>query len=347
MLTLHISQADVETANYERISHPLTIIRKRFQVIWLLSQGYSREQAAKIAEVSLNSVKNYIKTYNSKGVEGLSVLKYKGPVSDLEGHRLTLKAVFGQHPPHNSNEAAERIEELTGIRLSPGRVRKFLHRLGMSVRKTGHVPAKADSDKQQEFLAGTLEPLIAQALRGECHLFFMDASHFVLGAFLGMLWCFSRIFIPSGAGRNRINVLGALNLVGLEVETVINTTYINADTIVEMLGLLGRKYLVLPIYIVLDNARYQHCKMVLEAAARLGIHLVFLPPYSPNLNLIERLWKFVKKKVLYAQYYSTVEKFHHAIRNGMYRVNTDSKWKAELKTLLTPKFQLFDAPVAC
>ena len=297
MLTLHISQADVETANYERISHPLTIIRKRFQVIWLLSQGYSREQAAKIAEVSLNSVKNYIKTYNSKGVEGLSVLKYKGPVSDLEGHRLTLKAVFGQHPPHNSNEAAERIEELTGIRLSPGRVRKFLHRLGMSVRKTGHVPAKADSDKQQEFLAGTLEPLIAQALRGECHLFFMDASHFVLGAFLGMLWCFSRIFIPSGAGRNRINVLGALNLVGLEVETVINTTYINADTIVEMLGLLGRKYLVLPIYIVLDNARYQHCKMVLEAAARLGIHLVFLPPYSPNLNLIERLWKFVKNRL--------------------------------------------------
>jgi transposase len=347
MLTLHISQADVETANYERNNHPFTLIRKRFQVVWLLSQQYSREQAAIIAGVSLSSVKNYIKIYNSEGVEGLSVLKYKGPVSALEGHRVTLKTVFGQHPPHNSNEAAARIEELTGIRLSPGRVRKFLHRLGMSVRKTGHVPAKADSDKQQEFLADRLEPLIAQALSGECHLFFMDASHFVLGAFLGMLWCFSRIFIPSGAGRNRINVLGAVNLAGLQVETVINTTYVNADTIVEMLGLLAKKYLALPIYIVLDNARYQHCKMVMETAAKLGVQLVFLPPYSPNLNLIERLWKFVKKKVLYAQYYSTVEKFHNAIRNGMYRVNTDSKWKAELKTLLTPKFQLFEAPVAC
>lgn len=347
MLTLHISQADIETANYERISHPLSIIRKRFQAIWLLAQGYSREQAAKIAEVSLSSVKNYIKTYHSKGVEGLSVLKYKGPVSALEGHRVTLKTVFGQHPPHNSNEAAERIEELTGIRLSPGRVRKFLHRLGMSVRKTGHVPAKADSDKQREFLADTLEPLIAQALKGECHLFFMDASHFVLGAFLGMLWCFGRIFIPSGAGRNRINVLGAVNIAGLQVETVINTTYVNADTIMEMLGLLAKKYLTFPIYIVLDNARYQHCMVVMEAAARLGIQLVFLPPYSPNLNLIERLWKFVKKKVLYAQYYNTVEKFHNAIRNGMDRVNTDSKWKPELKTLLTPKFQLFEAPVMC
>jgi hypothetical protein len=219
------------------------------------------------------------------------VLKYKGPVSALEGHRLTLKAVFEQHPPHNSNEAADRIEELTGGRLSPSRVRKFLHRLGMSVRKTGHVPAKADSDKQRDFLAGTLEPLIARALRGECHLVFMDASHFVLGAFLGMLWCFGRIFIPSGAGRNRINVLGAVSLASLEVETVINTTYISAETIVEMLELLAKKYLSAPIYIVLDNARYQHCKMVMEVAARLGIELVFLPPYSPNLNLIERLWR--------------------------------------------------------
>jgi predicted transcriptional regulator len=77
MLTLHISQADVETANFERISHPLSIIRKRFQVIWLLSQGFTREQAAKIAEVSRSSVKNYIKAYHSKGVEGLYVLKYK------------------------------------------------------------------------------------------------------------------------------------------------------------------------------------------------------------------------------------------------------------------------------
>lgn len=347
MLTLHISQADVETANYERNNHPSPIIRKRFQVAWLLSQQYSREQAANIAGVCHSSVKNYIKTYHSKGVEGLYVLKYKGPVSALEGHRVTLKTVFEQHPPRNGNEAAERIEELTGIRLSPGRVRKFLHRLGMSVRKAGHVPAKADSGKQREFLAGTLEPLIAQALRGECHLFFMDASHFVLGAFLGMLWCFGRIFIPSGAGRNRINVLGAVSLAGLEVETVINTTYVNAGTIVEMLELLAKKYLALPIYIVLDNARYQHCAMVKEAAAKLGVHLVFLPPYSPNLNLIERLWKFVKKKVLYAQYYDTVGKFHDAIRNGMNRVNTDSKWKAELKTLLTPKFQLFEAPVAC
>jgi transposase len=347
MLTLHISEADIERANYERNNHVSVIVRKRFQVIWLLTQDYSRQQAAEIAAVSLSSLKNYIKIYHRSGVEGLCVLKYKGPLSELHGHRVTIKEAFEKSPPRNSNDAAQQIEELTGVSLSPGRVRIFLHRIGMSVRKTGHIPAKADPAKQQAFLSETLEGLIEKALKGECHLFFMDAAHFVLGAFLGMVWCFSRIFIPSGAGRNRINVLGALNIDGLEVETVINTTYINADTIIEMLGLLARKYLGTPIFIVLDNARYQHCEAVKKAAAALGITLVFLPSYSPNLNLIERLWKFVKKKVLYAQYYDSVGKFHGAIRESMDRVNTDKKWKAELKTLLTPKFQLFEVPVNC
>jgi transposase len=341
MLTLHISEADIERANYERINHPSAIVRKRFQVVWLLSQGYSREMAAHIAQVSLSSVKNYIRTFNALGMEGLCALKYKGPLSELEGHRVTLKELFEKHPPHNSSEAAQRIEELTGIRLSPGRVRKFLHRMGMSLRRTGHVPAKADAAEQKAFLGGTLEALIRRSLAGECHLFFMDASHFVLGAFLGMLWCFSRVFIPSGAGRNRINVLGALNMAGLNVESVINTTYVNAGTVIELLGLLAKKYLNAPIYVVLDNARYQRCEAVKKAASELGITLVFLPPYSPNLNLIERLWKFVKKKALYAQYYDTVEKFHGAIRSAMCRVNSDAQWRSEMKTLLTPKFQTF------
>jgi transposase len=342
MLTLNISKADIERANYERFYHPSAIVRKRFTVVWLLSQGYSREIAAQIAQVSASSVKNYIKGFNTSGVEGLSSLKYKGPISELDGHRVTLKEVFEKRPPRNSNEAGQRIKELTGIRISPGRVRNFLHRMGMSVRKTGHLPAKADPVKQKAFLDDTLEGLISQSLAGQCQLYFMDASHFVLGAFLGMLWCFSRVFIPSGAGRNRINVLSALNMANLEVKSVINTTYVNAGTVIELLGLLAQTCVSVPIYVVLDNARYQHCEAVKKAASELGITLVFLPSYSPNLNLIERLWKFVKKKVLYAQYYDTVEKFHQAIRSAMCRVNSDAQWRSELKTLLTPKFQTFE-----
>ena len=95
----------------------------------------------------------------------------------------------------------------------------------------------------------------------------------------------------------------------------------------------------MPIKIVLDNARYQHCKLVEEAAKTLGISLLFLPSYSPNLNSIERLWKFTKKKILYAKYYDTPAKFHLAITAFFQTAN--QKHNAELENLLTLKFQFF------
>jgi hypothetical protein len=76
----------------------------------------------------------------------------------------------------------------------------------------------------------------------------MDAAHFVLLPFVGILWCFARVFIKAAAGRNRINVLGAMDAVTLRLETVVNTTYVNADTIAEMLEKLAKRFTQLPIY---------------------------------------------------------------------------------------------------
>lgn len=94
-----------------------------------------------------------------------------------------------------------------------------------------------------------------------------------------------------------------------------------------------------PITLVLDNARYQRCKLVMAKAEELGIELLFLPPYSPNLNLIERLWKFVKKEVLYSKYYDNFEDFKQAITNCLRE--TETKHKKALDSLLTLKFQTF------
>jgi len=96
----------------------------------------------------------------------------------------------------------------------------------------------------------------------------------------------TRLFIKAAAGRNRINVLGAVNAITKEVVTLSNTTYINAETIIAFLKQLKKHYGELPLKIVLDNARYQHCKLVEEAAKELNITLLFLPSYSPNLNII-------------------------------------------------------------
>ena len=94
---------------------------------------------------------------------------------------------------------------------------------------------------------------------------------------------------------------------------IANDTYINAESVCELLRKIALLNLRVPITLVLDNARYQKCKMVYALAARLNIELLFLPAYSPNLNLIERLWKFVKKQVLYSKYYSDFSHFRGSI----------------------------------
>lgn len=347
MLTLQFRQVDLASLNYERYHHPVPKIRIRLNVLSLLVGGMPREEAAKQGGVHINSVKTYIKLYNGHGLSGLMRLGYKGAQSKLNAHQSSLEDNFRELPPRSCKEAAARIEELTGISISPERARAFMHRTGMKCLKMGHVPAKADTEKQKGFLDNVLQPLLKMAQNDECHVFFMDAAHFTLEPFVCAVWCFARLFIKAAAGRNRINVLGAVHAFSHQLETVVNTTYITATEVVEMLELLALRYEGLPIYVVLDNARYQHCEAVKQAARRLGVTLIFLPAYSPNLNLIERLWKFLRKKILYAKYFDTVEKFHSAIRQGLDKVNSNQTWKSELKDLMTHNFQLFEQNQRC
>ncbi|WP_299466763.1 IS630 family transposase, partial [uncultured Microscilla sp.] len=146
------------------------------------------------------------------------------------------------------------------------------------------------------------------------HLLFLDAAHFVMGVFLPILWCIKRVFVKSSSGRKRYNVLGAIDAISKKIHTLTNEEYINSQTIISFMEQLRSYYKEgKPIYIVLDNARYQRCQIVQYMAWFLGIHLVFLPPYSPNLNIIERLWKWTKKKCLYAKFYDCFQAFKNAI----------------------------------
>ena len=170
-------------------------------------------------------------------------------------------------------------------------------------------------------------------------MFFVDAAHFVMMPFLGYLYSLAVRYVKSASGRKRFNVLGALNAVTQELVTITNHDYINALSVCELLKTLHERYTDLPIVLVMDNARYQKCKLVLEKAQHLNIQIVFLTPYSPNLNLIERLWKFVKKEVLYNKYYQDYDLFCKAILDCLDQTHTTHK--AALTTLLTPKFQSF------
>jgi transposase len=147
--------------------------------------------------------------------------------------------------------------------------------------------------------------------------------------------------MPTPTGRNRYNVLGALNAMTRELITICNETYINACSICELLKEIRRRNLgETPITLILDNARYQRCQIVMDLAEELKIELLFLPSYSPNLNLIERLWKWVKKDCLYCKYYESFLDFKEAIESTLNKAISETG-KEELKTLLTLNFQLY------
>ena len=133
--------------------------------------------------------------------------------------------------------------------------------------------------------------------------------------------------------------MGAVNAITKQVITVTNQTYINSESICQMLLKLSALNLDVPITVVLDNARYQKCRVVTVLAEALKIELLYLPSYSPHLNLIERLWRFVRKQCLYSKYYDNFDDFKTAIETCIEQANTTHK--EALKTLLSLNFQSF------
>lgn len=182
-------------------------------------------------------------------------------------------------------------------------------------------------------------PRLEAAQVGRGHVFFVDAAHFVYGTFLGCVWSFVRLWVRAASGRQRFNVLGAWNAVTQQLTFVANTTVVNTETMGELLRKIAAQNLTGPITLVLDNARYQRNAAVQALAAELGITLLYLPSYSPNLNLIERLWKFIKGRTLYGRYYPKFADFQTAIQQTIEQLPT--RHAPQLASLMTLNFQEF------
>lgn len=183
--------------------------------------------------------------------------------------------------------------------------------------------------------------MLDEASSGKGHVFFVDAAHFVMGAFLCCVWCWARLLIRGASGRQRYSVLGAWNAVTHELVSITTDATVSAETMCALLRKIAALGLQGPITLVLDNARYQHCALVMNLAENLNIRLQFLPSYSPNLNLIERLWKFVKKQALYGRHYATFLEFREAIDGCLAKIPGEHREK--LRSLMTHHFQTFDA----
>ena len=199
------------------------------------------------------------------------------------------------------------------------------------------MPAKADPVAPQQFLTGTLRPLLKRAAAGTRRVFFADAAHVVRGAFLAYLWCLGRWVVPTGAGRPRDSVLGALDATTRTLirETTDGTvTHVTAGRLrlkIRAAHPTGR------ITVVWDNARDQHTSLVRAVAAFTRIDRVSRPPYSPNRNRIERVWKFVKKAALANRSFPDSPAFRAAIDDTLDRLG--STHRDAMASLLTLRFE--------
>lgn len=270
----------------------------------LMAFGISNSEINKKLGTSFPTLRKYRFALESGKIDQLFEFKGKRTRSALNDYEDAILNEFNANPPKTLRDAQERILKLTGLNRSLHRIRVWLKKKGLRSRAVGFLPCKANPDEQRRFLSDKLLPLIELAKKGAVELFFMDASHFVMGGFAGRVWSVVRKYVKTASGRKRYNVLGALNFISKKIEMVTNDSYITSTQVVEMLEKLAMSF-TKPVKIILDNARYQRCAVVIEKATELGIELVFLPTYSPNLNLIERIWKIVKSKVLNSAYYET------------------------------------------
>lgn len=330
-------------ANLERIHRSLRDKRQadRVKAVIALAKGWSAAQVAEILLFDEKTSRNYFETFRQGGVRALLDDNYSGAQPMLDDLQMReLERYLEEHILPDAKAVADHIKKRYGVEYSVSGVTDLLHRLGFSYKKPKHVPGKQDPLKQQAFLE---EYERLKARKGEDDpIYFADATHPMHNSVPSCGWIKKGADkeLKANCGRQRLNINGAINIETLEPVTGFYET-INADSTIDLFDKIEARHLkAKKIYVIVDNARYYHSRLLQEHVGGTKIEMVFLPPYSPNLNLIERFWKFFRKKVLNNRYFDTFEKFKDACKSFFRK---RKKYQPELKTLLAENFQIMPA----
>ena len=215
--------------------HPHPVVRRRALILNLKSQNIPHHTIAKIADVSENTIRSCFKAYQNNGIASVQIMNFYQPESRLKSFEVVVKEYFEKTPPCTIAQACVEIEKLTGVSIKNTQMRAYIKSIGVRHRKVNSIPAKANIEAQKKFHDQELQPRLEEAKNGKRKVYFVDAAHFVLGAFLGYLWSFVRVFIRTPSGRQRFNVLGALDAITKELVTITNDTYITSLQVCELL----------------------------------------------------------------------------------------------------------------
>jgi transposase len=313
----------------------------RVKAVIALARGWSAAEVAEILLIDEKTSRHYFERYLQGGCDALRTDHHPGAEPKLDEHQLReLDAALQEQIMPDAKAVIAYIKKQYGVRYSVSGMVDLLHRLGFSYKKPTHVPGKQDPAQQQAFIE-EYERLRAEKAEND-PVYFADATHPQHNSIPSYGWMKKgqEKELKANCGRQRLNINGGLDIETMEPVTGFYDT-INADTTIDLFTKIEAKHPEAEtIYIIVDNARYYRSGVLSEALGSSKIKLIFLPPYSPNLNLIERYWKFFKKNVVNNRYYETFAEFTEACKSFFRK---RKKYLPELQTLLTENFHIQNA----
>lgn len=313
----------------------------RIKTILALDEGFSHQEIAAVLRLDDSTTRAYEEEYLGGGLDEMIADHYEGGSSKLtEKERRALETHLTATVYHSAKEIGAYIRQTFTVAYTPEGLVPLLHRLGFVYKKTKQIPGKANPEKQHSFIK-FYHRLKKKVKKSNAVLYFLDGTHPQHNAVAAYGWIKKGVTkeLRTNTGRTRVNLNGALNAEDHSV-VVREEETINKEATLRLFEDLETKHPDADtIYCIADNARYYRAKDVQRYVAASKIKLIFLPPYAPNLNLIERLWKFFHRQVLYNRYYEKRVDFQAAIHAFFSDVNA-GKYGAELRSLLTENFEI-------
>lgn len=311
----------------------------RIKAVLMLHFGFTYEQIELALLLDEVTVRRYEKQFQDKGIDGLLESHYAGGKSKLNSvQQNALEEYVSAHLFTTAVQVQKYVHRVYGKEYTLIGITKLLHRLGFTYKKPKIVPGNVSIEDQQTFLQTYQRT--KEGLTEKDHIYFSDATHPTHNTKPSYGWIKkgknNDKYIKSNSGRKRLNILGALDIAEKKA-VVLERETIDAQSIIAMCEEIKKKQPHGKVYIILDNAKYHHARIVNNWFLRHPrFRRIFLPAYSPNLNIIERLWRFFHQKVTNNQYFATFQEFKEATMQFFQNLK---KYKTELNTLLTENFQ--------
>jgi len=311
-------------------------VRDRIKSVIHTSNGWSPSEIADALLIHETTVRQHLKDYQE-----LKKLKPENGgsqsyLSDVQTKELIAHLTAQTY--HYSYQIVEYIKQKYDVQFSVSGLNKWLHQHGFSYKQPKGVPHKFDEEKQAAFIAH-YEALKSQV--DDEPILFMDAVHPTQATKVSCGWIRTGEdkAVKTTGSRTRLNLLGAINLNDIGSTYVERVEAVNSESIQQFLTQLrDNEDSNRVLHLVLDGAAYHRANAVKDKAKSLNIELHYLPPYSPNLNPIERLWKVMNEHARNNKYFESAKAFRSAIDN--FFANTLPKIADSLATRINDNFQV-------